>query len=519
MSILNPKMNKRYHFSAYAPFLISVTILLSLFIRFIFYTEANLIAEETYYWNYAQHLDFGYLDHPPMVALLIYISTKLFGLHELTVRLPAFLSWIGTAYFTYKLTELMSKGSGVYTVLLLSIMPCFFIQSLVISPDQPLIFCWAASLYYLHCALIEEDKSAWYKVGLWFGLGMLSKYTMGLLIPATVIYMLMTRPARAYFLKKEPYIAALISLIIFSPVIYWNIKHAWVSFAFQSVNRFSDDFYFYLPYFLLFILIFTTHLGAYGLLQFFKQRNNRDLKKADFRFILVFSLMPLAFLGYESVGHVIKMNWIAPTLIALLPWFAHLIKKANRTYFVNYQNSWIVTGMCLLLTYSVFLSYLLNDFPDLHIKKLLVNNLSWRNLAFEINKIADKTEKQYQTPPIIVGLDRYYINSELSFYQSLLSHQHIVSKPYPMIGRHIFNRTSLMYQYWYPNPLPDESILMLVATGPKYFEIPMIKNNTTILTDIQTIQALTQRKDKVIQKFYYQIVKTHSALNEKVKLS
>ncbi|MGH7855530.1 MAG: glycosyltransferase family 39 protein, partial [Candidatus Binatia bacterium] len=48
------------------------------------------------YWNYAQHLDFSYLDHPPMVAWLIWLSTSLFGNSEFSVRLPASIAWIST---------------------------------------------------------------------------------------------------------------------------------------------------------------------------------------------------------------------------------------------------------------------------------------------------------------------------------------------------------------------------------------------------------------------------------------
>jgi dolichol-phosphate mannosyltransferase len=42
-----------------------------LVLKLIFIASVNLIPEEAYYWNYAQHLDWGYLDHPPMVAWLI----------------------------------------------------------------------------------------------------------------------------------------------------------------------------------------------------------------------------------------------------------------------------------------------------------------------------------------------------------------------------------------------------------------------------------------------------------------
>jgi dolichol-phosphate mannosyltransferase len=61
-----------------------------LVLKLIFINSVNLIPEEAYYWNYARHLDWSYLDHPPMVGWLIWLSTSLLGKSELSVRLPAY---------------------------------------------------------------------------------------------------------------------------------------------------------------------------------------------------------------------------------------------------------------------------------------------------------------------------------------------------------------------------------------------------------------------------------------------
>ena len=76
-----------------------------LILKLIFMGCVNLIPEEAYYWNYAQHLDWGYLDHPPMVAWLIWISTNLLGKSEVSVRLPAYVAWIIAAFFMFRLTS------------------------------------------------------------------------------------------------------------------------------------------------------------------------------------------------------------------------------------------------------------------------------------------------------------------------------------------------------------------------------------------------------------------------------
>ena len=221
---------------------------LSLLIHMVCITSTVLLAEEAYYWNYAQHLDFSYLDHPPMVALLIKLSTSVFGTHEFGVRAISLVCWMVMAFFSYKLTQLINQGAGPYVLMLLAILPFFFIHSLVITPDVPLIVCWSASLYCLYRGLILNESNYWYGTGIWLGLGMLSKYTISLLGMATLFYMIANPMARLWFRRKEPYLCALIAALIFTPVIYWNATHQWVSFVFQSSRRFASTPSFHLHY-------------------------------------------------------------------------------------------------------------------------------------------------------------------------------------------------------------------------------------------------------------------------------
>ena len=221
----------------------------------------NLLVEEAYYWNYAQHLDFGYLDHPPMVALLIKISTIIFGTNEFSIRVPALLCWLFAALLSYKWTELINRGSGQYAVMVLSILPFFFLQSLVTTPDQPLLVCWSAALYCLYRALILDEPRYWYLAGVCLGLGMLSKYTIVLLGPAVLLYMSLVPSARYWFARKEPYVCAFIALLLFTPVIYWNFIHEWASFAFQSTRRFQAKTSFSLFYWCTGLVFATKRRG------------------------------------------------------------------------------------------------------------------------------------------------------------------------------------------------------------------------------------------------------------------
>ena len=71
-------------------------------IRGVFSGLIDLMPQESYYWVYSQHLDYGYLDHPPMVARLVCLGTALLGRDELAVRLPAMICWLITAAFLFR---------------------------------------------------------------------------------------------------------------------------------------------------------------------------------------------------------------------------------------------------------------------------------------------------------------------------------------------------------------------------------------------------------------------------------
>jgi dolichol-phosphate mannosyltransferase len=86
---------KNVNWRVFGLLLIGYTLLL----RLMYLGNIELLKEEAYYWNYAQHLAPGYLDHPPMVALLISFGTLVFGNNELGVRFGAFICWFITALY------------------------------------------------------------------------------------------------------------------------------------------------------------------------------------------------------------------------------------------------------------------------------------------------------------------------------------------------------------------------------------------------------------------------------------
>ena len=98
---------------------------------------------------------------------------------------------------------------------------------------------WAASLYFLNRALIGDERWAWYGVGASLGLGLLSKYTIVMLGRRRWRSACWIGGARLAT-STGTYVAVLIALALFAPVVYWNYANEWASFRFQAGGRFGD---------------------------------------------------------------------------------------------------------------------------------------------------------------------------------------------------------------------------------------------------------------------------------------
>ena len=149
--------------------------------RLVFAGLINLLPEEAYYWNYATHLDIGYLDHPPLSAWLIWLSTSAFGHTEFAVRLPALLAWIVMAFYMYRLSrEMLGRDAAFGCLILLAVLPIYWSIGFIMTPDAWLYAAWGATLYYARRAIVEMESKAWLGVGVAMGCGLLAKYTMAL---------------------------------------------------------------------------------------------------------------------------------------------------------------------------------------------------------------------------------------------------------------------------------------------------------------------------------------------------
>ncbi len=198
-----------------------------------------LNSDEAFIWNWARHLALGYYSHPPMSAWAVALVTSIAGTSAYTVRLTGLLFHLGTLGMLYLLAlELSPRRRIALTACgLYALMPISLALGTMVSSDMGLIFFWALALYLCKKAVIDRRMVFWYAAGAAAGAMMLSKFFAVLFFPGLLLFLALHPAHRGQLARKEPWLASLIALGVFSPFLYWNATHDWLTFQFNLVNR------------------------------------------------------------------------------------------------------------------------------------------------------------------------------------------------------------------------------------------------------------------------------------------
>jgi 4-amino-4-deoxy-L-arabinose transferase-like glycosyltransferase len=171
-----------------------------------------------------------------MVALWIRAGTWIAGDGALGVRLLAPLATALGSVLLIRAGDDLLPGhrAGLTAALLLNATLLFGIGSVTMTPDTPLLLFWTATLWALGRLVATGRGGWWLMAGAAAGLALESKYTAVLLLPCIAAWIGGAPKMRPWLRRWEPWAAACIVLLLFSPVVIWNAAHAWVSFSRQG---------------------------------------------------------------------------------------------------------------------------------------------------------------------------------------------------------------------------------------------------------------------------------------------
>lgn len=471
-----------------------------LLLRLVYAPLLELTPQEGYYWQFAQHLALGYLDHPPLTGWLVAAST-LPGDREFWVRVPAMLaSVIAVLAVAAWARELAGAAIAWRTALLAAVLPYFFLSGFVMTPDAPLTAAWATALLALHGALTRGSTGAWIAAGAAVGLGMLSKYTMVLLPLAVMVWLTLERRWLETLRQPGPWLAALAALLIFSPVLLWNAQHDWASFAYQGSRRLAPDTSrFELDGLLLAIVALLTPWGVLALARAARgfadatpptTANASGLDAAARRFCWVFTLVPLAPLAVTSLWTESKFHWTGPIWLAALPLLAatmtaeasHLGAAAPARMQRVVARGWRpVVGLLMALYALPMLYYAVHGVAG-HYNHHRYLETNWRELRLKVQAIEDTVARDTGRRPAVIGLDRHDIANLMAFYDPR------GDGPLDTAARNIvFDEPAHMYEFWFRPADFAGRDLLLVACSRDQIEDPRLAPQAERLDPIQVI--------------------------------
>ncbi|MBD0778932.1 glycosyltransferase family 39 protein [Maribacter sp. ANRC-HE7] len=182
--------------------------------------------DELLHLSVSEHLDWGFMEFPPLIAFLGKLSYWFFDYALLGVRL--FPTLAGVAILI--LCCLMAKelGGGFKAVFLagicvLAFLPFYRNHTLF----QPVAFdqlFWTMGFYFIIRFINSQNKRFLILLGITLGLGLLNKYTMFVWAFGVLIGLFFYQKGNL-FKNKWFYISALIALLIFLPNFIWQVQH------------------------------------------------------------------------------------------------------------------------------------------------------------------------------------------------------------------------------------------------------------------------------------------------------
>ena len=181
----------------------------------------------------ARNLAWGYVAYPPVTAAFGALSLKLFGASLVGLRLFPALAF-GVAML---LTGLMARQFGasrsaqVFAALAVAFAPLVLLSSSLYQYVSFDYLAWVALAYCVARLLGSGDGRWWLAIGAVIGLGLQTKYTIGVWVAALAIGVLLT-PARRWLADSHLWYGVALCALVFLPNLWWQWQHDFVSLDF-----------------------------------------------------------------------------------------------------------------------------------------------------------------------------------------------------------------------------------------------------------------------------------------------
>ena len=401
-----------------------IAVLLLVRLAYIASAVIQLSQDEAYQWLWSKHLALSYYSKPPLIAYTQFLGTSLWGDTAFGVRffspvIAAILSLIVLRFFVRE----VNARAGFFLVLIVTATPLLSAGAVLMTIDPLSVLFWTAAMLDGWRAVQENAKTRqWLWVGLWMGLGFLSKYTELFQILCWGVLFALWPPARKHLRRPGPYLALLVNLVCALPVLIWNWQLQWVTVghvadnagvgtAWKPTLRYAVEFLGAEAGLLNPIFFGGTVWAAVA----FWRRGRHDPRLGYF-----FSMGAPLFLVYllHSFRSRVLPNWIAPSI---LPLFCLMVTYWDTRWRLGPARikPWLTAGLALGFT-AVLVTHDTNLIGKLTGRLLPVNQdplhrvRGWSDVARVVGEA--RQELLAEGKPVFIIGDHYGLVGVISFY-------------------------------------------------------------------------------------------------------
>lgn len=322
------------------------------------FTEIH--ADEAYYMLYGSNLAWGYYDHPPMVAVLVWLSSKLWLLGgNLSVRLMTVLLHTATIYIIYKTADIEKNRIGLFWFFLTGMsMTMLNVYGFMTTPDVPLLFFTSLFFFAYKMYLLSSSSNTQWGFALLLGVAvgcmLLSKY-MGVLV---VVFTVLSNPRLV--LDKKMWVALLVGFTIFFPHLWWQYANGFPSFGYHLVGRSTGmNILYFLEYLPNQLLVFNPLLCCLMLYMSWRVRRVSDYYTRSLSWCIIGFICFFMLTSFR--GHV-EPHW---TVAASVP---ALLLLSNRHLQSDLSNKnklmiWRLSALMFVVIFAARIVLALNVLP------------------------------------------------------------------------------------------------------------------------------------------------------------
>jgi hypothetical protein len=195
----------------------------------------GIFRDELYYIACSEHLALGYVDHPPLSILLLWLSRHTLGDSLPALRFLAALAGAASVFISGLIARELGgrRGAQVLAALAVFFAPVLLAFSHFFSMNVFDLLFWAVLELLAVCILQRDQPRLWVAFGIVAGLGLQNKYSVAFFLFGLAIGLLLTAQRRQ-LASPWPWIGAGLAALLFLPHVWWQVQTGWPSIEFMA---------------------------------------------------------------------------------------------------------------------------------------------------------------------------------------------------------------------------------------------------------------------------------------------